>query len=300
MEPPTRASEKRGEATREEKIAKAPREATRDRGQPGPEVAEKPRARDPLKPVEVLAEGSHVIDPDGDCPVLLDRTENRATILVPGAAHLLSADIGRMNSPRILRDIRGEFEVRVKVTGTSHPGGRATTAQYAPYHGAGILLWQDPENYVRLEIAADIRKGKVSPYANFELRQAGLLATSRGLKIDDGTSYLRLQRRGDQIHGAFSLDGDHWTPFPPMVANLKDRLEIGVVAVNSSSKPMKAEFEGFPVSGAGAEARDGADGPPTAAPVRPVEIGPAPGTKRGRVDRRGTDSGPAPTKLLLQ
>ena len=223
-----------------------------------------------MKPVEVLAEGSHVIDPDGDCRVLLDRAENRATIFVPGAAHLLSADIGRMNAPRILRDIRGEFEVRVKVTGAGHPGGRGTTTQYAPYHGAGLLLWQDPENYVRLEIAADIRKGKVTPYANFELRQAGLLATSRGLKIEDGTTDLRLRRRGDEIHGAFSLDGDHWTPFPPMVAKFEDRLEIGVVAVSSSSKPMTAGFEGFRViGGAGAEARDGADGPPTPAPVSP-------------------------------
>jgi serine/threonine protein kinase/regulation of enolase protein 1 (concanavalin A-like superfamily) len=253
-----------GEATREEQIGKATREATSPRGGPRPEVAEKSGARDSLKQFAVLGEGSHVIDPNGDCRILLDKAENRATILVPGATHLLSADIGRTNAPRILRDIRGEFEVRVKVTGTTHPGGRGTTTQYAPYHGAGILLWQDTENYVRLEIAADVRKGKIFPYANFELRQAGLLATSRGLKIDDGTSYLRLQRRGDQIHGAFSLDGDHWTPFPPMVAKLEDRVEVGVVAVNSSSKPLTAEFEGFAISegpGASGDVRTGAINP---------------------------------------
>ena len=72
--------------------------------------------------------------------------------------------------------------------GYGPPRGRATTTQYTPYHGAGILLWQDPENYIRLEIAADLRKGKIYPYANFELRQAGLLASSRGLKIKDGAA----------------------------------------------------------------------------------------------------------------
>ena len=201
-----------------------------------------------MKQVAVLGEGSHVVDPNGDCTIHLDREEKRATISVPGTAHLLSADLGRVNAPRILRDIRGDFEVRVKVTGTSHPGGRKTTTQYAPYHGAGILLWQDRSNYVRLELASEIRKGKVFSYANFELRQDGLLVTSRGLEIVDGANYLRLRRRGNEIHGAFSLDGDHWTPLTPIVAKLEERVEIGIVAVNSSSRPLKAEFEGFAVS----------------------------------------------------
>src|SRR5439155_16695342 len=128
---------------------------------------------------------------------------------------------------------QGDFEIRVRVMGTSHPGGKATTTQYAPYHGAGILLWQDQGNYARLEIAADVRKGRVYPYANFALRQASRLASSWGLKIEDGSSYLRLVRCGDELRGAFSPDGDHWTPFSPMIANLKDRLQVVVVAVNS-------------------------------------------------------------------
>jgi hypothetical protein len=33
---------------------------------------------------------------------------------------------------------------------------------YAPYHGAGLVIWQNPENYVRLEIAAGIQHGKGS------------------------------------------------------------------------------------------------------------------------------------------
>ncbi len=126
---------------------------------------------------------------------------------------------------------------------------------------------QDRENYVRLEIAADLRKGKIYPYANFEHRQAGLMAASRGLKIDDGASYLRLRRRGDEIQGAFSLDGDHWRPFLPMIATFGDRVEVGVLAVNSSSKPMKAEFDRFQViTVAVAQAHAGTDSPPAPAP----------------------------------
>ncbi len=228
MAPPAETREKVSEAPRGEKIGQAPREATPEHDRQAREVPEKRGMSKPAKPekgIGRLADLSDVIDPDGDCDVVADRETNRATILVPGTAHLLSAELGRMNAPRILGDIQGDFEVRLKVTGTSHPGGKATTSQYAPYHGAGILLWQDPENYVRLEIAADLRKGKVFPYANFELRRAGLLAVTQGLKIEDDASYLRLERRGDEVRGAFSPDGDHWTLFSPMIVELKDQPE---------------------------------------------------------------------------
>ena len=205
----------------------------------------------PMKWAQKPADWGEVIDPDGDCRMLPDAIMNRITILVPGTLHLLSAEIGGMNAPRILHDITGDFEVRVRVTGTSHPGGKATTTQYNAYHGAGILLWQDPENYVRLEIAADLRKGKVFPYANFELRQAGRLAVTQGFKIQDGSSYLRLERRGDEIHGAVSSDGNHWTLLPPMIAHLEDRVKVGVVVVNSASKTLKAGFEELQVTSAG-------------------------------------------------
>jgi regulation of enolase protein 1 (concanavalin A-like superfamily) len=194
-----------------------------------------------------------------------------------------------MNAPRILREVSGNFEVRVRVTGTSHPEGKATTTRYAPYHGAGILIWQDPKNYVRLELAADLRKGKCIPYANFELRQAGRLLVSRGFKIEDGSSYLRLQRQGAEIYGAVSSDGDHWTSFPPMDANLASRVKVGVVAVNSSSKPLKAEFATFqltakPRTGAEGEVDSEAGGPAKRSPSQPV--GPAPQGTLGRPDHR--------------
>jgi hypothetical protein len=254
-------------------------EATPDRGRPRPENLKKPGAADPPTRVQTLADGGKAIDPDGDCLVVLEPETNRATIMVTGTAHLLSAEIGRMNAPRILRGASGNFEVRVRVTGTTHPEGKATTTRFAPYHGAGLLIWQDPENYVRLELAADLRKGKRFPYANFELRQAGRLLVSRGLKIEDGSSHLRLQRRGALIHGAFSSDGDNWTSFPPITAKLAGRVEVGVVAVNSSSKPLKAEFAMFqvtgePGTGAEGEVDTGGPGPPQRSPSHPVGPGP--------------------------
>ncbi len=79
----------------------------------------------------------------------------------------------------------------------------------------------------------------------FEYRKNGALAVSSGLKISDGASHLRLKRRGDEIDAAFGPDGARWTSFPPLAVKLKDRLHVGVAAINTATKPLIAELEGF-------------------------------------------------------
>ena len=218
-------------------------------GRPGPERSEPRGSSDvPTKVARGRDEWGEPVVPDGDCKVELDRPGNRIRIVVPGTPHVLSAELGRMNAPRLLRDVRGDFDARVSVADGFHPAGRTTVREYAPYHGAGLLLWQDEGNYVRLEIAADLQHGKVRPYVNFEYRKDGALADSKGQRIVDGMKYVRLKRRGDEIVGAFGPDGVHWTSFPPFAANLKDRLSVGVSAINTATKPLTADLEGFELS----------------------------------------------------
>jgi hypothetical protein len=187
------------------------------------------------------------IDPEGDCKLSWDETSGRIAINVPATAHILSAELGRMNAPRVLLAVEGDFECRVRVARLSRPGGRTTQREYAPYQGAGILLWQDDDNYLRLEIAADVHEGKVRPYANFELRSHGTLTYSRGQKITDGSNVVRLERRADELHAAFGTGGEQWTAFPPLTAKLADRLLIGVTAINTASKPLNAELDWFEI-----------------------------------------------------
>ncbi len=187
------------------------------------------------------------VDPDGDCNFELDRSEGKIRIIVPGKAHILSAEIGQINAPRILRGIRGDFDLGVLVDGTHHPGRRPTTTVYSPYHGAGLVIWQDEEKYVRLEIATDLLYGRERPYVNFEYRKEGALAVSLGMNNGDGSNHLRLKRRGDEIFASFGPDGVRWHSFTPLTAKLNDRMKVGVTAINSSSKRMTAEFEEFVV-----------------------------------------------------
>ena len=188
------------------------------------------------------------IDPDGDCKFEIDEDNNRIKIAIPGTPHVLSAELGRRNAPRLLRPVAGDFDVSVSVDGVFHPSGRATTKEYAPYHGAGILVWQDERNYLRLEIASDIHRGKVRSYANFELRKGGALALSRGLEIKDGSTHLRLERRGSEVRAAFGPDGVRWTRFDPLLVDFEDGLSVGLVAINSATKPLNAGLEMFSIT----------------------------------------------------
>jgi len=200
------------------------------------------------------------IDPDGDCKFAVDRSSNEINIAVPGTPHLLSAEIGRWNAPRLLRPVRGDFIASVSVTGVSRPAGRATSKEYAPYHGAGLLLWQDDRNYVRLEIAADVRKGKTRSYANFELRKGGVLSVSKGLDIKDGSTRLRLEKRGDEVRAAFGLDGVNWTWFAPLTVEFGDSLSMGVAAINSATKTLNAKLEMFAITKPGRAGDDRTEG----------------------------------------
>jgi hypothetical protein len=193
-------------------------------------------------------ERGDVVDPGGDCRVDLDRSQDRILIRVPGTPHVLSAELGRLNAPRLLRAVEGDFDAVVRVEGVFQPAGRTTMRPYAPYHGAGILVWQDEANYLRLELAADLKRGKVHPYANFELRKDGLLAFSRGLDLADGTTYLRLARRGGEFLAAFGPDGNRWTWFPPLADPLTRRVKLGVAAINTATKLLTVELKGFHVS----------------------------------------------------
>jgi serine/threonine protein kinase/regulation of enolase protein 1 (concanavalin A-like superfamily) len=204
------------------------------------------------------------VDPDANCKLAIGLGQDTATIQVPGTAHLLSAELGRMNAPRVLREVRGDFEARVRVAGVTSPSSRSTMAPYPPYHGAGLLIWQDPQNYVRLEIATEIRQRRTYHYANYEYRKDGRLASSVGQKIEGEATFVRLERVGGVIQAAIGPDGTVWTPLPPLDVALSDPVKVGLTAISTSSKPLVATFQEFrlvPIPAAPPNRPNGTPGP---------------------------------------
>jgi regulation of enolase protein 1 (concanavalin A-like superfamily) len=215
------------------------------------------------RPNEVPGWG-RVIDPWRDCDVSLDRDNERLKIQVPGTPHVLSAEVPQlpMNAPLVVRRVRGDFTADVHALGRLEPGPYRTT-HYNPYHGAGLIVWQDPSNYLRLERAVGFINGRRHPYVNYELRAGGLLAMTRGFTIADRPLWLKLRRQGAAFSAWYSYDGRQWVALRRVDATFAERVEVGVVAVNSAEQPLSAELEMLNIEDPqGSEARDDADRDP--------------------------------------
>ena len=198
---------------------------------------------DEARPNEVPGWG-RVMDPWRDCDVSLDREHDRLKIQVPGTPHVLSAEVAQlpMNAPRVVRRVRGDFTAGVHVLGRLEPG-RSRTTHYDPYHGAGLIVWQDTSNYLRLERAVGFIKGRDHPYVNYELREGGLLAVTRGFAVADGPLFLKLRRQRQAFSAWYSQDGRRWIELGRVDATFTDGAEVGIVAVNSSEASLSAELE---------------------------------------------------------
>jgi regulation of enolase protein 1 (concanavalin A-like superfamily) len=199
-----------------------------------------------------------VLDPSRDSDVALDREHDRLIIKVPGTPHVLSAEVPQlpMNAPRVVRRVRGDFAAEVDVLGRLEPG-RFKTTHYDPYHGAGLIVWQDAGNYLRLERAVGFVNGRRRPYINYELRQGGRLAESHGIPTEDRSLFLKLRRQGAAFSAWCSHDGRRWVELGSIDANFAERVEVGVIAVNSSRQTLKAELEGLRIDDPqGSMARD--------------------------------------------
>ena len=190
------------------------------------------------------------IDPLGDCTAKL--MKDRLVIHVPGTLHDLAAEASflphELDAPRVLAPISTDFRVDVRVLGSVSSGGDSTSSSFLPYHGAGILLWQDHLNYVRLERASYINGTDTVHYVNFELRKNGQNVHSVSLNTTDEMIALRLERVGSTVRAYASQDGVSYWRFEPISVNFSDSVMIGVDAVNTSTLPLDAVFDRFSVT----------------------------------------------------
>lgn len=185
------------------------------------------------------------IDPDGDCEFTYDA--GKLTIAVPGTHHDLSAEIGKMNAPRVVQEVDADFDATVEFFGEFSPSGAVGEGRM-PYHGAGIVVMQDERNYIRLELATIRRPGgELHRYINFELRRDGVVppGASMSIPVDGNFIRLSLERRGNRFTPSFYSPKTGLTFMPPFRMLLPADLTVGVVAVNGSTTPFAPQFRGF-------------------------------------------------------
>jgi regulation of enolase protein 1 (concanavalin A-like superfamily) len=184
-----------------------------------------------------------VTDPEDHCTIQVKN--GGISLEVPGSHHDLNAEIGKYNAPRILQDVEGDFVVQVKVAGEFQPEEPSTREGAIPFNGAGLLIWLDADNFIRMERGAGLRNNKIGAFLLFECYQPGGRTTRNNARLDQGDVYLKIERHGNRIDGFSSTDGRDWTEAKPMNVAWPARVKVGLDAVNSAFSPFSVRFEEF-------------------------------------------------------
>ena len=188
------------------------------------------------------------VDPDGDCKFLLEQDELR--IKIPGKPHIISAELGgpkSTNAPRVLSEIQGDFDAEVAVHGTTPWNMNSLVQGRAPFFAAGLLVWQDEKNYLR--IARGFLNGHC--YPNWQQHGNSQVMHDVGHDIplnDQLPTVLRLKRRGDTFTASYSQDRKEWKELPPVKADIRRKLNVGVVAIQNTTAGYEATFAGLKIT----------------------------------------------------
>jgi regulation of enolase protein 1 (concanavalin A-like superfamily) len=191
-----------------------------------------------------------LIDPLNDCQVQMEGEE--LTIRIPPKLHIFGPVADSINAPRALTEVTGDFVVQVKVPGSIKPGTKPIEQFPITFQGAGLLLWLDPDNYVRLERAAGYSsEGGSLHQVLVESKKDGRPGIPKFVPAREGPLLLRMERRGGQIVCNYSPDGKTWIRVKEWSVNYPARVNIGISASNASQKPFDAKFEDFKVTKGG-------------------------------------------------
>jgi S1-C subfamily serine protease/regulation of enolase protein 1 (concanavalin A-like superfamily) len=185
-----------------------------------------------------------------DCHVRRDASS--MTIEVPAGVRLLSLPLEIKNAPMTLADVEGDFVARVRVGGTLLPGmerPRYKGKDVLPgtFQGAGLVLWKDTKNYIRVERTARTERGRpnLDSEALLEIVTNDKMVVRAYPKIPDQPLYLLIQRRGGSIDCMFSIDGVRWASHPKLAVTFPAKVKVGLVACNASKRIFTAQFEQF-------------------------------------------------------
>src|SRR5438270_12665796 len=151
-------------------------------------------------------------DPDKVCAFRLGTSI--LAISVPGNDLDLTIERGKMNAPRVLQPVRGNFTVEMKVPGKFEAGDSKSLPLRA-YQGAGFFIRKDDNNYIRLESAILRIGSEPVAYANFEARVGGRVvrfggATPSTTLDDEEDTWLKIERKGNEFKAYATQERGKW------------------------------------------------------------------------------------------
>ena len=173
-----------------------------------------------------------------------------------------------LNAPRVVRKVKGDFTVQVKVTSELNP---------TRFFGAGILLWESDDCFLRIERNAFLNGEILNCYPPLieywkDKKYSGFNEPVLPAKYFVGEStWFRAERKERTVTISISHDGVVWIELKTVEVDMAHELMVGVAAVSVSQTPFTATFEELTIkelkpTGAGADAKPVPVEPKPAAP----------------------------------
>ena len=186
-----------------------------------------------------LEDGWHWVDPAGDCEHDLTHSQGAVRIGAPGNGHDLYT-VSNFDAPRLVFPITGDFDIwtRVEIDG------------WMNYQGAGLLVWHDTRNYVRLEQAHGYGEEGIHIWYSVDgTYVGGGRDTQTFIECDCASVYLRLSRNGSMVNAYYATDGVAWRRIRDVRFNPSEAM-VGLVVINNwHEDPLYADFDFFEVRG---------------------------------------------------
>ena len=231
-----------GKAETQVALNTQPASPTVDKAAEPPKPAPKPRQPDR----DVTALGA-LIDPTGKAHLSRDGAD--VTLTVPGRLCFLSPAANFDTCPRALTGAEGDFLLKVRVAGEMKPGADPVKGapQGVSFNGAGLLVWRDAANFLRLERGVATQNARnFFPIVVMELWKDGALVDESTKEVPDGPLSLRIEREDDELECSYSVDGNEWTEIKEPKVDFGERVEVGVLGLQHVQEEVRREVQGVP------------------------------------------------------
>jgi regulation of enolase protein 1 (concanavalin A-like superfamily) len=201
-----------------------------------------------------------LVDPSKDCRLDKDDRSYKVRIDIPGKMHTISPAFLRTkntpmhNAPMALADVDGDFMAQVSVTGEMNPGAKLPGDRAArdlgyTFQSGGLVLYQDKNNFLRLERMASIVTARLTPMHRIlveAVRDGQHAIVPIWLDVPEGDTKLILIRRKGRIRCLFVPNGSNSLhTFREFALSFPTKVKVGLVASNISAQSFSATFQGF-------------------------------------------------------
>lgn len=179
------------------------------------------------------------IDPNNDATYSVTARSGHLTISAPPGNDLHPGF--NYDAPRLLQLVEGDFEVE-------------TALEFSPrrsYQGAGILVWQDMDNFVRLELGYYVDRRAVL----FDKEEGGWyrhVTPPEANPVEADLVELRLRRVGDRLWAWWRRPAERWRLMGSTTLPLRRQVWVGLALIAEHHAPRQttAYFDYLRVSSA--------------------------------------------------